>query len=90
MVAATSVGIVDGNVVVDLDYQEDKRASVDLNLVMSHRGELIEVQGAGEEATFSTSQLSGMLSAGQEAITSIVEHQKQVIRTLAPQFPKLE
>ena len=90
LVAATSVGIVDGKVLVDLDYEEDKRASVDLNLVMSHRGELIEVQGAGEEATFSTSELSDMLSAGQQAIGSIFEHQKQILRTLEPQLPEIQ
>ena len=90
LVAAVSVGIVDGNLCVDLDYEEDKRASVDLNLVMSHRAEFIEVQGTGEEATFSSSQLSGMLTAGQRAIETIIDHQKRTLRELAPRLPEIE
>jgi len=90
LVAAVSVGMVDGNVFVDLDYDEDKKASVDLNLVMSHRGEFIEIQGTGEEATFSGTDLSGMVAAGQRAIAGIIENQKRILRELAPQVPEID
>jgi ribonuclease PH len=90
LVAAVSVGIVDGKVLVDLDYREDKKASVDLNLVMSHRGEFIEIQGTGEEATFSGTDLSGMLAAGQRAIATIIGHQKRILHDLAPEIPEVD
>ncbi len=90
LVAAVSVGLVDGNVFVDLDYAEDKKAAVDLNLVMSHRGEFIEIQGTGEESTFSGTDLSGMLTAGQQAIATIIGHQKRILHELAPEIPTLE
>ena len=55
-VAAISVGQVDGRILLDLDYQEDSRAEVDLNLVMNGRGEIIEVQGTGERCSFDRSE----------------------------------
>jgi ribonuclease PH len=90
LVAAVSVGMVGGKVLVDLDYEEDKRASVDLNLVMSHRGEFIEIQGTGEESTFSGTDLSGMLAAGQRAIAAIIGHQRRILHDLAPEIPELD
>ena len=90
LVAAVSVGIVDANIFVDLDYDEDKEATVDLNLVMNHRGEFIEIQGTGEEATFSGAELSGMLAAGQRAITKIIDHQKRILQELTPQIPEID
>ena len=59
LVAAVSVGVLDGVAVLDLDYEEDKAATVDLNLVATEDGAFVEVQGAGEEATFSHEQLAG-------------------------------
>src|SRR6201998_509972 len=90
LVAAVSVGMVDGKVFVDLDYEEDKRATVDLNFVMSHRGEFIEIQGTGEEATFSGTDLSGMLAAGQRAIAAIIGHQRRILHDLAPEIPEID
>jgi ribonuclease PH len=90
LVAAVSVGMVEGQVFVDLDYKEDKKATVDLNLVMSHRGEFIEIQGTGEEATFSGTDLSGMLAAGQRAIAGIIEHQRRILHDLAPGIPEID
>jgi ribonuclease PH len=90
LVAAVSVGMVDGKVFVDLDYEEDKKASVDLNLVMSHRGEFIEIQGTGEEATFSGTDLSGMLAAGQTAIAGIIGHQRRILHELVPAIPQVD
>ena len=80
LVAAVSVGIVENEIRVDLDYEEDKKATVDLNLVMTSAGEFVEVQGAGEEATFSSDQLSGMLQSGRLAIEGLIEQQRAVLR----------
>jgi ribonuclease PH len=80
LVAAVSVGIVENEVRVDLDYEEDKKATVDLNLVMTSAGEFVEVQGAGEEATFSSDQLSGMLQSGRQGIEGLIEQQRAVLR----------
>ena len=71
-VAAVSVGVVDGEVLVDLDYIEDKEAAVDLNLVLTEGGEFVEVQGSGEEATFTAEQLSAMLAAGRQGVERLL------------------
>src|SRR5262245_48633821 len=63
-VAAISAGVVNGVELLDLDYSEDKDAEVDLNLVMTGAGRFVEVQGSGEEATFSRSQLDRLLQLG--------------------------
>lgn len=78
--AATSVGILEDNeVVLDLNYIEDSQANVDMNIVMTGNGEFVEVQGTGEEATFSYDQLQQLLKAAQEGITEIFEHQRVAI-----------
>jgi ribonuclease PH len=74
-VAAVSVGLRDGQVLLDLDYLEDRDADVDLNLVMTGTGQLIEVQAGGEEATFSPQQLQAMLEVGQRGIVQITTQQ---------------
>jgi ribonuclease PH len=66
-VLAVSVGIVDGRVLVDLDYAEDSAAQVDMNVVMTGGGNLIEVQGTAEGAPFSREQLDAMLRAALRA-----------------------
>jgi ribonuclease PH len=76
-VAAVSVGLLDGRELLDLDYSEDKDADVDLNLVMTGAGELIEVQAGGEEATFSRAQLDRLLNLGKLGIEAITRKQKQ-------------
>src|SRR5437870_5490863 len=70
-VAAISLGIVEGTALLDLNYFEDKDADVDLNLVMTGAGQLIEVQGSGEEATFSRAQLEELLNLGKVGIDAI-------------------
>src|SRR5215216_1572678 len=67
-VAAISVGIVDGEERLDLEYVEDRDADVDMNLVMTGSGRFIEVQGSGEEATFSADQLFRLVALGTEGI----------------------
>jgi ribonuclease PH len=57
---------------------------------MSHRGEFIEIQGTGEEATFSGTDLSGMLAAGQRAIAGIIGHQRRILHDLAPEIPGID
>jgi ribonuclease PH len=83
-----SAGVVDGQVLVDLDYEEDRRASVDLNLVMNSRGEFIEIQGAGEEATFSSNDLSEMLGVAAPAISRIIDRQRAFLRGAIPNLPE--
>src|SRR2546430_5026283 len=61
LVAAVSAGMLDGNAIVDLNYEEDKAVTVDFNLVATEDGEFVEVQGSGEESTFAQSQLDEML-----------------------------
>lgn len=70
-VAAVSVGLLEGQVLLDLDYLEDKDADVDMNLVMTGSGKLVEVQAGGEEATFTPEQLQEMLKLGQRGIATI-------------------
>ena len=75
-VAAVSLGVLNDQVILDLDYNEDSAAETDLNLVMSDSLELIEIQGTGEEAPFSKEQLNEMLEVGSSAIADIIEKQK--------------
>ncbi len=67
-VAAVSVGLVDGRVLTDLEYVEDVRAEVDMNVVMSSAGQFVEVQGTGEHGTFARDQLNGLLDAAVAGI----------------------
>ena len=75
-VAAVSVGVVDGGTVLDLCYEEDHRAEVDFNVVMTHEGEFIEVQGTAEDGTFSRARLDELLSLAEVGITRLSEIQK--------------
>jgi ribonuclease PH len=76
-VAAVSVGIVDGRPLLDLCYTEDVGATVDMNLVMNSAGEFIELQGSGEEATFSDNQLADLLALGKTGISRLLEAQQK-------------
>ena len=80
-VAATSVGLVGDHVLLDLCYEEDFRAQVDFNVVMSDRGEFIEVQGTGEERPFSKEVMQQMLQVAEEGIRSLIASQRQVINS---------
>ena len=75
-VAAISLGVVKGNVLLDLDYEEDSSADTDLNLVMTEELELIEIQGTGETLAFTKKQLNDMLDLGSSAISEIIKIQK--------------
>jgi ribonuclease PH len=78
-VAAVSVGLVGDTELLDLNYNEDKDAQVDLNLVMTGSGRFIEVQGSGEEATFTLEQLERMLKLGKLGIDAITAAQRQAL-----------
>ncbi len=75
--AAISVGIVDGQAVLDLDYEKDAAADVDMNIVMTGKGRYIELQGSGEEATFDDVQLQAMLELAKQGIEQLKRHQSE-------------
>lgn len=83
-VAALSVGIVDGDVLADLDYSEDNRAEVDMNVVMTGSGEFVELQGTAEQGTFNASQLTAMLEVAQRGLAELHARQRE---SLAEQWP---
>jgi ribonuclease PH len=78
-VAAVSMGIVAEKALLDLCYTEDVAAAVDMNLVMNSRGEFIELQGSGEEATFTDSQLTDLLTLGKIGIRELLAAQQAAI-----------
>jgi len=78
-VAAVSVGMVAGRALLDLCYTEDVAAAVDLNLVMNARGEFIEIQGTGEEATFTEPQLAELLALGKAGVRDLLAAQQAAI-----------
>lgn len=78
-VAAVSVGIVNGSVLLDLCYTEDAAAEVDMNVVMTASGQFIEVQGSGEESTFSEQQLASMLNASKRGIEQLFALQRAAL-----------
>ena len=78
-VAAVSVGILKGQVIVDLDYLEDSTGEVDLNIVALDGGKLVEVQGTAEHGAFDRAQLNAMLDAGLTAIHGLVEKQRALV-----------
>lgn len=78
-VAAISVGIVDGELLLDLEYESDVAADVDMNVVMSGRGLLVEVQGTAEQAPFTRQDLDGLLDLAAAGIDELIDLQKQAI-----------
>lgn len=78
--AATSVGVAEEmGVILDLDYAEDSTALVDMNIIMTGSGEFVELQGTGEESTFSMAQLTDMLQVGEKGIRELIERQKDIL-----------
>jgi ribonuclease PH len=84
--AAISVGIVDGKPVSDLDYPMDFAAAVDMNVVMTGKGQFVEIQGTGEEATFSESELGKLLKLAKAGIKELTGIQKSAIGAKWPKF----
>jgi ribonuclease PH len=78
-VAATSVGMVDGELLLDLEYSEDSIAEIDMNVVMDSRGRFIEVQGTGEQTPFDRGRLDGLLDLAVLGVDRLVEIQRKVL-----------
>lgn len=79
-VAATSVGIVNGEKIIDLCYEEDSNAKVDMNVIMTNEGEFVEVQGTGEESPFTRSELNELLDLGEKGIKQMIQVQKDALK----------
>jgi len=79
MVAATSVGILNGEVILDLNYQEDSKAAVDMNIIKTAGGKFVEVQGTAEKEPFDQEQLEEMLALASEGIEQLIAKQKEVL-----------
>lgn len=79
-VAAISVGIIDGEPRLDICYNEDSKAEVDMNLVMNDKGEFIEIQGTGEHNSFSKQQFTQLMELGEKGINEIIILQKEFLR----------
>jgi len=79
-IAAVSVGVVDGEIVLDLDYEKDSSADVDMNVVMCGSGKIIEIQGTAERNPFSRAQLDKMLSVAAGGIEELIAAQKKALR----------
>ncbi len=81
-VAATSAGFVDGQPLLDLNYDEDSKAQVDMNVVMTGKGDLVEVQGTGEGGTFTQQQMEQMLALARNGVERLVDAQKKALKDL--------
>ena len=79
LVAATSVGIVEGEVLLDLAYEEDSQADVDMNVVMTEDGGLVEVQATAERTAFPRTKMLEMLDHAERGITELLVAQKQLL-----------
>jgi ribonuclease PH len=88
LVAAVSAGMLDGNAIVDLNYEEDKAVTVDFNLVATEDGEFVEVQGSGEEATFAQGQLEEMLTLARKGIADLIATQRAVLARIMVSPPE--
>jgi len=83
MIAATSVGIVDGNILLDLCYEEDSRATVDMNVVMLADGGLVETQATAEKDSYTRQQLSNMLDFAEKGIRELLVAQQATLKSLS-------
>src|SRR5260370_22977586 len=88
LVAAVSAGVLGGNAIVDLNYEEDKAVAVDFNLVATEDGEFVEVQGSGEEATFAGSQLDEMLALARKGVVELIAAQRAVLARIMVSPPE--
>lgn len=81
---ATSVGVLNGGkLVLDLNYVEDSSAAVDMNVVMTGAGAFVELQGTGEEATFTKEEMNGLVTLAEEGIQQLFSHQKEALGAIA-------
>lgn len=78
-VAAVSVGLIDGHVCLDLPYEEDSRAEVDMNVVMTESGQFVEIQGTAEHGTFTREQMNAFLDTAEKGLFSLIAAQKAAL-----------
>lgn len=81
-VAATSVGMLNGDLLLDLNYEEDSRADVDMNIVMTSQGEFIEVQGTSERKTFNKDQMDKLLDLAKKGIEELIDIQVNLLKDI--------
>ncbi len=81
-VAATSVGMLNGDLLLDLNYEEDSRADVDMNIVMTSQGEFIEVQGTSERKTFNKAQMDKLLELAKKGIEELIDIQVNLLKDI--------
>ena len=81
-VAAVSVGLVGGRLLLDLDYREDSQAEIDMNVVMNAKSEFVEIQGTGEQVSFSRDRLNEMLDMAQEGIEELLRLQREALEAV--------
>ena len=81
--ASVSVGVVNGEPLLDLNYEEDSSAKVDMNLVMTGGGAFVELQGTGEESPFTREELNQLLELGEKGILQLIEKQKELLGPIA-------
>lgn len=81
-VAATSVGIFNNELILDLNYEEDSKAEVDMNIVMTGKGEFIEIQGTAERKSFNKDQMDKMLSLAQKGIGDLIDIQRNLLKDI--------
>lgn len=81
-VAAISVGIIGGETVIDLDYEEDSKAEVDMNVVMTGAGKFIEIQGTAEKEPFKKEDLNKLITLAQKGIEDIIHVQKNILKSI--------
>jgi ribonuclease PH len=83
-VAATSVGIVGGDLLLDLSYEEDSKAQVDMNIVMTGSGEFIEIQGTAERKPFSKNQMNELLGLAKDGLEDLFDIQRSLLKDILP------
>lgn len=81
-VAATSVGMINGELLLDLTYPEDSQADVDMNIVMTGSGEFIEIQGTSERKTFKKDQMDKLLDLAKKGITELIDLQRNLLKDI--------
>src|SRR5690606_27685499 len=88
--AATSVGIVDDQIFLDLCYEEDSSALVDMNVVMTGSGEFVELQGAAEESPFRYDQLIELLEVAKKGVQELIQIQREALKEYEEWFHTTE
>ncbi|EKE01024.1 MAG: hypothetical protein ACD_21C00241G0004 [uncultured bacterium] len=80
MIAAVSVGIYKGNLVLDLDYAEDSSVDTDMNIIMTEDGNFVEIQGTAEQGTFTQHELNALLDLAKTGFTQLFAKQREVLK----------